>query len=541
MLKRGIIILALVATIAVPFILRPRQPSPEQADDTLVIITPHNEAIRHEFTAGFRAWYRAKTGRTVFIDWRNVGGTSDIARYLEGEYAASFRNLWTKTPGRAWSAEIQSAYRNGRLPPDAPPLARQARETFLRSEAGCGIDLFFGGGPYDFGLQAQAGSLVDSGIMEMHPGWFAEDVLPRTFGGEEYWDRGHLWFGAVLSSYGILFNRDALKRLGFDREPAQWTDLADPRFLGQVGLCDPTQSGSIAAAFENVIQQQIHRSLDALRAADPAADPKAAAAKAVRQGWVDGLRLLQLVGANARYFTDTSQKPPIDVATGDCAAGMCIDFYGREQQDAVRRRNGTDRLGYVSPDGGSAYSVDPIALLRGAPHRGPAVAFIEYVLSLDGQKLWNFRAGTPGGPVHFDLRRLPVRRDFYSHGEWRALRSDPEVDPYSQGNLLVHHDEWTGGRLFVDMEFIIRVMDVDTHLELAEAWKAVIGAPAPLRERALAVLQDLSSVDYDQAVGRITTSLGSRNKVDAVNLARDLGEGFRSNYRRAERIAEGRE
>ena len=116
MLKRGIIILTLVATVAVPFLLRPRQASPEQADDTLVIITPHNDAIRHEFTLGFRDWYKAKTGRTVFVDWRMVGGTSEIARYLEGEYEASFRNLWTSRPGRPWSAEIQSGFQNGRLP-----------------------------------------------------------------------------------------------------------------------------------------------------------------------------------------------------------------------------------------------------------------------------------------------------------------------------------------------------------------------------------------------------------------------------------------
>jgi iron(III) transport system substrate-binding protein len=540
MLKRGIIILALVATVALPFILRPRQPSPGEADDTLVIISPHNEAIRHEFNLGFRAWYKAKTGRTVFLDWRNVGGTSDIARYLEGQYDASFRNLWTSGPGRSWSAEIQSAAKNGRLPADASPLAREARDAFLHSEAGCGIDLFFGGGPYDFGIQARAGRLVDSGIKGIQPGWFAEDVFPVTFGGEKYRDPGNLWIGTVLSSYGIIFNRDGLRRIGFDREPDQWSDLADPRFLGQVGLCDPMQSGSIAAAFENVIQQQIHLSLDAIRSADPGGDPKAATSAAVRRGWIGGMRLLQLVGANARYFTDTSQKPPIDVANGDCAAGMCIDFYGREQQEAVRRRNGTDRIGYVSPDGGSAYSVDPIALLRGAPHRPVAVAFVEYVLSLEGQKLWNFRTGTPGGPEHFALRRLPVRKDFYSHEEWRAYRSDPEVDPYSQRDVLVHHDEWTV-QLFDELKFIIRVMDEDTHPELVEAWRAIIAAPGPARARALAVLQDLSSVDYDQALGPITKALVSRNKVDEVSLARDLDGVFRGNYARAERIARGAE
>jgi len=88
-----------------------------------------------------------------------------------------------------------------------------------------------------------------------------------------------------------------------------------------------------------------------------------------------GLRLLQEIGANARYFTDASQKPPIDVADGDCAAGMCIDFYGNQQQEALRRRGDWGRVGFVSPPGGTAYSVDPVAILRGARNRAAAEAF----------------------------------------------------------------------------------------------------------------------------------------------------------------------
>jgi ABC-type Fe3+ transport system substrate-binding protein len=411
----------------------------------------------------------------------------------------------------------------------------------MASEAGCGIDLFFGGGPFDFERQARAGRLVDSGIGRLHPDWFLAGSMPRTFGGEVYWDRDGLWYGAVLSSYGILYNRDALARLGFDRAPESWGDLTDPRYVGQVGMCDPTKSGSIAAAFENVIQQEMHRSRDALAAAEPGAAPAAVTARAVRQGWVRGLQLLQLVGANARYFTDTSQKPPIDVASGDCAAGMCIDFYGREQQEAVRRRTGgQDRLGYVSPEGGAAYSVDPIALLRGAPHPAVALAFIEYTLSLEGQKLWNFRTGTPGGPRDFALRRLPVRRDFYLEQAWAGYRSDPDTDPYSQKRVLVHENDWTG-QLFQELSVVIRITTEDTHPELVRAWRAIIAAPEPARARALAVLQDMSAVDYDQALGPITRALTSKNLVDAIRLSRDLDDRFRRNYARAERIARGGE
>jgi hypothetical protein len=99
MWKRVIILVALVATLALPFALRPRRPVAERADDTLVIITPHNEAIRTEVGRGFQAWYRRETGRTVTVDWRVVGGTSDITRFLEAEYIASFRQLLDRTVG----------------------------------------------------------------------------------------------------------------------------------------------------------------------------------------------------------------------------------------------------------------------------------------------------------------------------------------------------------------------------------------------------------------------------------------------------------
>jgi ABC-type Fe3+ transport system substrate-binding protein len=513
----------------VPFALRPGRPTTRQADDTVVIITPHNEAIRYEYARGFGEWYRAKTGRTVAIDWRMVGGTSDIARFLEGEYVTAFELLWTRKLGREWSAEIQAGFQNGRLPADAPAAVREARAAFLASEVGCGIDVFFGGGTYDFERQAQAGRLVDSGVRQAHPEWFTEATIPRRFGGEDYWHPEGLWIGTVLSAYGIIFNRDALARLGFTREPDRWEDLADPRLVGEVGLADPTKSGSVAKAFENIVQQQMQRRLIA-------GLPEA---EAVRAGWLDGLRLIQRIGANARYFTDTSQKPPIDVAAGNCAAGLCIDFYGRQQQEAVRRRNPGERVGYVTPAGGSVASVDPVALLRGAKNRAVAAAFIEFTLSMEGQKLWNLRPGAPGGPERFALRRMPVRRDFYTHEAWRALRSDPEESPFEQREPLIYREAWTG-RLFRELAFVVRVMGQDTHRELTRAWRAIHAAPEPRRARALAELQDIGFVDYEQAGGAIKRALTSKNKVDEVRLASELAAQFRARYARAEAVALGR-
>jgi ABC-type Fe3+ transport system substrate-binding protein len=515
------ILAVLAAVVALPFALRSGRPAAGARGDLLVIVSPHNEAIRHEFEVGFRKWYRARTGREVSLDWRSIGGGGDIVRFLQGEYVGSFRNLWTGPLGRPWTAEVQKGFQDGRLPAGAPSDVRDARDAFLKSDAGCGIDLFFGGGTYEFERQAQSGFIVDSGIARRHPDWFLPGSIPGTQGGETYRDPDGRWIGCVLSCYGILYNRDALRRLGFSSPPRIWADLADPRLVGQVALADPTKSSSVAEAFESIVQQQIR-------------DAKGEKA----MGWLGGLRLLQAIGANARYFTDSAQKIPIDVADGDCAAGLCIDFYGRQQEEAVARRGDPRRLGFVSPVGGSVYSVDPVALLRGAPHRGTAVAFIEYILSMDGQKLWNLRAGTPGGPEEFALRRLPVRRDFYTRGEWDPLRSDPGVDPYEDGADFTYHPEWTG-RLYRELAFISRVLAEDAHPELVRAWRAIQAAPAPARARALAVLQDMSAVSYEQADGPIRRALESKDLADEVRMARDLAGHFRSQYARAEAIADG--
>lgn len=534
-MKRTLVILALVAVVALPFLLRTEQAKVVGSDGTLVIITPHNEAIRYEFSQGFQEWYQKKTGKTVSIDWRVIGGTSEIARFLESEYVASFQNYWTDSLGRPWSNEVQAAFANSRLAEDASAVEQEARRTFLASDAGCGIDVFFGGGTNDFIRQAEAGRIVDSGMLELHPDWFGENEIPQSHTGEPYWDKKGRWFGPVLSGHGMIFNADSLAQLGVNEPPREWADLQDPRLQGEVALCDPTKSGSISKGFESLIQEQIY--LEWARLEQETGKPRAELEQtAVSRGWERGLRLIQRMGANARYFTDTSQKPPIDVAAGNCAVGMCIDFYGRFQEQSANERSGQKRLGFVSPPGGTVLSPDPVALMRGAPHRDLAVAFIEYTLSMEGQKLWNFKPGTPGGPKRYALRRMPIRRDYYSEPSFVPYRSDPGDDPYGTVNPLVYNPAWTGG-IFREMSFVIRVMCLDPHPELVTAWREIIQAGQP--DDALAVMSDMSAISHEQMFSRIRPALNSKNKVDEVRLAGELTVYFRQQYKRASAIARG--
>jgi len=535
MWARNLILGALAALLIVPFVLRPRE-RPAQAERTLVVVTPHNEAIRHEFGAAFARWYQARTGHTVRVDWRVIGGAGETVRYLRAGYAAAFELNWTRGAGREWQDGFAAAMFNERLVPDDSPVddtpELAARRAFLAADVGVGIDVFFGGGNYEHARAARAGWIVDAGMRERHPEWFAEAVLPPVWAGEELQDPQGRWYGVVLSSYGLLSNRDSLARLGV-AEVSAWSDLTRPELLGEVAMADPTRSASVAAALEMIVQERMQRRYEALREIEP--DAAKRGALAAREGWIDGLRLLQLAAANARYFTDSSQKPPIDVAQGDAAAGICIDFYGRFQEETLaRRQGGGARVRFVAPPGGTAYTTDPIALLRGALHRDLSCDFIEFALSMDGQRLWNQKVGTPGGPVRFALRRLPQRRDYYTAAELRQWRSDPEVNPYDPAGVLTYRPEWTGGMLR-ELAFVVRTVCQDPQPELAAAWRAIIdaGRPSDLVEK----LGELSAVDYDTVRGEIRRRLAARDKADETRLACELTERFRAQYREVERLA----
>jgi iron(III) transport system substrate-binding protein len=505
------VLAALVAVLAFPFLLKPKENLLAAADDTLVIISPHNEAIRYEFSRAFGEFYKAKTGRTVRLDWRIVGGTSEIAKFLEGEFYNNFSQYWISR-GQAWTDETAAAFRD--INRDSP-----VRQAFLNSNVGIGIDLFFGGGAFDFIAQTKAGRLVDSGIIAAHPDWFTDASIPASVSGEPYYDAEGRWIGTCLSAFGICYNTDSLRRLGVDTLPASWNDLTNPKFAHQVALADPTKSGSIAKAFEMVIQQQMQQ-LVGNGEATPAA---------LTEGWARGLQLILKASANSRYFADAAGKVPLDVSLGDAAIGMCIDFYGRFQSEAVKVGDNSSRLQYFTPLGGSSVGVDPIGLLRGAPHPEVAKEFIAFVLSIEGQKLWNFKVGTPGGPTKYALRRLPVRKELYAP-EYAADRSDPNTFPYEEAKSFTYHEAWTGP-LFSALRFIIRVSCIDSHDEQAAAWQALIEANFP--PQATAAFLDISAVDYETAMDTIRPALRGSTPLTEVQLAAKLGDRFRAQYRRA--------
>ncbi|MDB6140258.1 MAG: hypothetical protein JWO94_3330, partial [Verrucomicrobiaceae bacterium] len=360
---------ALLAVLTGPFIFRPADStSPSRYDRRLVIMTPHTEQIRQEIGLAFARYWKKTKGETLSIDWR-VAGTSDLRKLIESDYRAAFERHWNSGLGQRWTTDVANSF----LSPKAAKIP-EARDAFLASNVSIGVDLFFGGGPHDFNDQAAKGTLIATdhatqagipAIMKAHPDWFQENTIPLEVSGQSFRDKDNHWVGTCMSSFGMVFNRDVLHRLGIAKDPAQWEDLANPRLMGQVALGDPNGSSSVVTAFEMLIQQQIHLALVSLtKNPGRLRTPAMVEAAAVRQGWLEGLRLIQCISGNTRYFTDTSSKIPLEVTQGDAAAGMCIDFYGRNSEEMVRKADGTSRVGFVAPLGGTSFAVDPIGLMR---------------------------------------------------------------------------------------------------------------------------------------------------------------------------------
>ena len=531
------IVFSLAVVVATPLFLREPGNTSGLGADTLVIISPHNESIRFEFSRAFAEYYRNKTGRAVRIDWRLPGGTTEIVRYLNSEYEAAFRVHWTRSLGLPWTRLTLEAFSDSRVGGSASKssLAERARDAFLNSTVGCGIDLLFGGGSFDFANLADRGLLVESGTLSRIPELFwagSDKQIPQSLGGESYWDPRGRWIGVCLAGFGICYNTDVLARLGFSPPPEQWVDLADGRLFRSVGLADPTKSGSAAKAYELIIQQQMNQRLAEIERST-STPQQGSESQAIKEGWDRGLQLLIQLAANSRYFSDSAPKVPADVAYGEAAAGMCIDFYGRSESEAVADKEGQTRLHYTNVRGGTSVGADSIALLRGAPHPETAKTFIDFVLSLEGQKLWDFRPGTPGGPVRYSLRRLPIRREFYRE-PLRSSMVDGDADPYRDAQAFEYHEAWTGP-LFSTLRFLVRVMCIDSREELVAA-RAAIGS-APVSSPSFQKLLDVSCVQYDIALHQIRETLRSADRLNEARLADQLVRRFRNQYREADRIA----
>jgi iron(III) transport system substrate-binding protein len=159
-------------------------------------------------------------------------------------------------------------------------------------------------------------------------------------------DSTRTYFGTKVISTGIVYNRAARER------PTSWADLMQPAYKGQISMASPLYSG--AAAIK----------LSAVTARRDLGWPFVEALKANEASAVRGN------GAVLRA-----------VATGEKSYGILVDFM------AFNARTQGSPIEFVFPREGVTVVTEPVAILRTAQNKPAARAFVDYLLSEEGQKL----------------------------------------------------------------------------------------------------------------------------------------------------------
>jgi ABC-type Fe3+ transport system substrate-binding protein len=174
------------------------------ADRELIIASPHWEGVQYEFGRAFEEYYRAKTGQTVRVRWRDLGGTTQIEKALDASYKAT---------------------------PDS-----------------CQIDVFFGGGFDPFENQKRKGRLIPCKL----PDEVLQKIAPSMMG-MPIIDPDYMFYGAALSSFGLVENVRVMERLHLPPVNS-WEDLGQPELYGWVSSSDPRKSGSVHMIYEIILQ-----------------------------------------------------------------------------------------------------------------------------------------------------------------------------------------------------------------------------------------------------------------------------------------------
>jgi ABC-type Fe3+ transport system substrate-binding protein len=345
---------------------------------------------------------------------------------IQHEFEIAFKSHYYRATGHTVKLEWMDAG-------GTSEALRFIRSEFKAKPAGIGIDIFFGGGldPY---LALKQDHLLEPYVL---PQPLLEKIPPRL-GGVPLYDPDHTWYGATLSGFGIIYNKTVLK---LTRLPVikTWADLALPVAFGWVGSSDPRKSGSVHMAYEIILQAY---------------------------GWDRGWQILTALGANVRNFTNSASQVPKDVAIGEVAYGLSIDFFAWAQVNEV----GADKIGFVMPDNLTIIYPDSIGILKGAPNPEVARAFLRFVMSAPSQKLWLMAKGTDGGPQKYQLNRFSVIPALYETDQGNlAVKANPFI---LQSDFVF--DAKKGADRWAIVNDLIGALIIDQKQLLNQAWKTAL-------------------------------------------------------------------
>jgi len=226
------------------------------------------------------------------------------------------------------------------------------------------VDIFWGGESALFEKLAEQKLLQKVEISKE-----AWDGIPAAIGKPKpipLKDKDGYWVGTALEPYGLVYHPRRLQRLGVP-ELKEWDDLLHPKLKGEVVQCAPTRSSSSNATYEVMLSML-----------------------GEEKGW----EWLRKLAAQTGHFTARSRDVPTVVAKGEFAAGFAVPSYMAFEEKLA----GFD-LKFVAPKN-AFVTPEPMAILAGARNPKAARAFIEFLLTERGQRVFMERGLFPLTPKY---------------------------------------------------------------------------------------------------------------------------------------------
>ena len=193
--------------------------------------------------------------------------------------------------------------------------------------------------------------------------------IPEKVGAFPVNDPEGYYKGFAASGYGIMWNTRYIKAKKLP-VPKTWADLAKPVYHGHVGMSAPSRSGTTHLTVETLLQGK---------------------------GWAEGWAEWKAIAGNFKTVTERSFGVPDGVNSGQFGLGIVIDFFGLSSQASGFP------VQFLYPPVTTLVPAN-IAIVKGAPHPQAAAAFIEFLLSTEGQEVL----------LDPKIRRLPVNPATYA-------------------------------------------------------------------------------------------------------------------------------
>lgn len=183
-------------------------------------------------------------------------------------------------------------------------------------------------------------TLKKDGRLAAYPQAKVEGIEPGAI------DPDRTYFGSKLITTGIAVNTAAKSR------PASWADLAKPEFKGQIAMPSPLYSGAAAIMLGTMTERP-------------------------DLGWA----FFEKLKAGDAVAVRGNGAVVNAVANGEKSYGVLVDFM------AFNAKAKGSPIDFVFPAEGNPAVTEPVAILKTAQNPAAARAFVDFILSDEGQKL----------------------------------------------------------------------------------------------------------------------------------------------------------